>query len=75
MSFIPCSIMVHDLPAIQTQIQFSNSIQIQCRILLIFSGFTPLMYAAENGNVDCMKALLDYGASVKFQVSISCIYL
>ena len=33
------------------------------------------MYAAENGNIYCVKALLDFGASVKFQVIMLCFYV
>ena len=33
-------------------------------------GFTPLLYATETGNIDCMKALLDHGATVAWQVRL-----
>ena len=40
------------------------------QFFVIFPGFTPLMYACESGNVDCVKVLLENGASVKCSVSI-----
>ena len=34
-------------------------------------GFTPLMYAAEIGDAQCMKDLIDNGAVVDLQVECS----
>lgn len=37
--------------------------------LVKLSGFTPLMYACESGNAECVKLLLKTGASIKCVVS------
>ena len=37
---------------------------------IVFLGFTPLLYATETGNISCMKALLDHGATVVWQVGL-----
>ena len=46
---------------------FDRSLSFVCLFLL--PGFTPLMYACESGNAECVELLLGNGASIKCVVS------
>lgn len=39
-----------------------------CFYYVYFLGFTPLMYACESGNAECVRILLDNGALCSFVV-------
>ena len=53
---------------------FIPEINMRCKTIksgtFTLQGFTPLLYATETGNIDCMKALLDHGATVAWQVHL-----
>ena len=54
-----------------------NSVQSSfvCLIYMHLPGFTPLMYACESGDAECVKLLLENGASINCVVSGNLYYM